>query len=82
VDVLLTPSAVGEAPAGLSSTGDPAFNRIWTLLHLPCVTVPAGVGPHRMPLGVQAVGPLRGDGELLGHAAWIEGRLHGEGGTG
>jgi amidase len=82
VDVLLTPSAMGEAPAGLSSTGDPAFNRIWTLLHLPCVTLPAGVGPHRMPLGVQAVGPLGGDGELLAHAGWLERQLHADGGTG
>src|SRR4051812_35334999 len=40
VDILLTPSAPGEAPEGLGWTGDPAFNFIWTSLHVPCVTVP------------------------------------------
>src|SRR5204863_147651 len=36
VDVLLTPSAAGEAPEGLGSTGDPSFNSIWTLSWSPC----------------------------------------------
>src|SRR5204863_4093507 len=31
VDLLLTPSAAGEAPEGLGSTGNPSFNSIWTL---------------------------------------------------
>ena len=44
LDVLVTPSAPGEAPAGIEWTGDPAFNFIWTSLHVPCVTVPAGHG--------------------------------------
>ncbi len=75
VDVLLTPSACGEAPAGLESTGDPAFNRIWTLLHLPCVSLPWGSGPHGLPLGIQLVGPPRGDGRLLAAGRWIAERL-------
>ena len=45
VDLLLTPSAAGEAPEGLGSTGDPSFNSIWTLAWMPCVTLPAGTGP-------------------------------------
>ena len=56
LDVLVTPSAPGEAPAGLDWTGDPAFNFIWTSLHVPCVTVPAGSGPNGLPLGIQIVG--------------------------
>src|SRR6185295_7835688 len=36
-DVLLAPAATGEAPKGLSSTGDVAMNVVWTLLHAPCV---------------------------------------------
>ena len=48
-DVLLTPSAPGEAPAGLGWTGDPIFNAAWTALHVPCITVPAGVGPAGLP---------------------------------
>jgi Asp-tRNA(Asn)/Glu-tRNA(Gln) amidotransferase A subunit family amidase len=73
-DVLLTPSAVGEAPVGLSSTGDPAFNRVWTLLGLPCLSLPGAVGPSGMPVGVQLVGPAGGEGTLLGAASWIEAR--------
>src|SRR5262249_41734772 len=56
VDFLLTPSAPSEAPASLESTGDPVFNRAWTLLGVPCVTIPRGKGPHALPLGVQLVG--------------------------
>ncbi|HKS63957.1 MAG TPA: amidase, partial [Xanthobacteraceae bacterium] len=72
VDVLLTPSAVGEAPEGLDSTGDPTFNRGWTLLHVPCVTVPAGTGPKGLPVGVQIVGPLSQDARVLSAAAFVE----------
>src|SRR5690242_11271705 len=41
VDALLTPSAPGEAPAGLASTGDPVFNRVVTLLGFPAISLPA-----------------------------------------
>ena len=41
VDVLLAPSAIGEAPHGIAATGDPLFNRMWTLLHTPCVHLPS-----------------------------------------
>ena len=58
VDVLLTPPAPGEAPMGLSATGDPVFNRVWTLLGVPCITIPFGKGPHGLPLGVQDRRPL------------------------
>ncbi len=71
VDVLLTPSAPGEAPLGLEYTGDPAFNFIWTSLGVPCVTVPAGTGPGGLPLGVQVVGRVGEDREVLGVAAWV-----------
>ena len=40
IDVVLAPSAAGEAPEGIQATGDPLFNRMWTLLHVPCVHVP------------------------------------------
>jgi Asp-tRNA(Asn)/Glu-tRNA(Gln) amidotransferase A subunit family amidase len=70
VDFLLTPSAASEAPASLASTGDPVFNRAWTLFGVPCVTVPHGKGPHGLPLGVQLVGPFDGDMPLLGWAHW------------
>ena len=71
VDVLLTPSAPGEAPAGLSWTGDAAFNAIWTALHVPCVTVPVAAGPAGLPLGVQVVGRVGADALVLAAAQWV-----------
>jgi amidase len=76
VDVLLTPSAAGEAPEGFGSTGDPAFNSIWTLGWIPCVTLPAGTGPKGLPLGVQLVGQRFADEKLLDAAAWVEAKLN------
>jgi len=75
-DVLLAPSAVGEAPEGLGSTGDPRFNAIWTLAWTPCVTLPAGTGRKGLPLGIQLIGPRFRDEALLDVAAWVEGRLN------
>jgi Asp-tRNA(Asn)/Glu-tRNA(Gln) amidotransferase A subunit family amidase len=72
VDVLLTPSCLGEAPAGLGNTGDPLFNRIWTMLHVPCVTYPMGAGPLGLPLGAQVVGPHGDDDALIAHAGWMQ----------
>lgn len=72
VDALLTPPAAGEAPEGLASTGDPAFNRVWTLLYLPCLSVPAGPGPGGLPLGVQLVGRWGDDAALLSASAFVE----------
>jgi len=74
-DVLLAPSAVGEAPEGLDSTGDARFNAIWTLAWTPCVTLPAGAGRKDLPLGVQLIGPRFRDEALLDVAAWTEARL-------
>jgi Asp-tRNA(Asn)/Glu-tRNA(Gln) amidotransferase A subunit family amidase len=64
-DAILTPAAVGEAPAGLASTGDHVFNRIWTLLHVPCVAVPGFLGPNGLPVGLQLVGRRFEDGRML-----------------
>jgi Asp-tRNA(Asn)/Glu-tRNA(Gln) amidotransferase A subunit family amidase len=75
LDVLVTPSAPGEAPAGLAWTGDPAFNFIWTSLHVPCVTVPAGVGPNGLPLGIQIVGRAGDDRAVLAWAQWVAAAL-------
>lgn len=74
-DALLVPSAPGEAPAGLEATGDPIFNRMWTLLHTPAVTLPSHTGSHGLPVGVQVIGPLGMDDRLLAIAAWMYTRL-------
>ena len=71
LDVLVTPSAPGQAPSGLGGTGDPAFNFIWTSLHVPCVTVPAGEGPDGLPLGIQIVGRAGEDRAVLAWAQWV-----------
>lgn len=75
VDILLTPSAVGEAPAGLDSTGEAIFNRAWTALHTPCINLPVGLGPKGLPLGIQLVAGRNGDVGLLRAAAWLHERL-------
>ncbi len=74
-DLLLCPSAPGEAPRGLCSTGEATFNRLWTGLLVPCLNLPAGTGPNGLPIGVQTVGARDDDGRLLAWSAWIEARL-------
>ena len=71
-DLLLTPSAPGEAPDNLKTTGSSVFNRVWTLFGVPCVTLPCGAGPRGLPLGVQLVGSFDADMELLAWAHWCE----------
>jgi amidase len=67
-ELILTFSAAGEAPVGLASTGNAVFCRLWTLLGVPCLAIPAGRGERGLPLGVQLVG---GPEELLfAAAAW------------
>ncbi|HKJ61690.1 MAG TPA: amidase, partial [Hyphomicrobiales bacterium] len=75
IDVILTPAAPGEAPEGLGATGDPIFNRIWTLLQLPCVSLPFGEGPHNLPLSAQLVSGRNTDAHLLEFCSWIENRF-------
>ncbi len=77
VDVLLAPSTVGEAPHGIAATGDPLFNRMWTLLHTPCVHLPCALGPRGLPVGITIAGPIGGDRATLLAADWIHARLGG-----
>lgn len=74
-DVLITPAATGEASMGLSSTGSPAFNTLWTFLGVPTVSLPLMTGPNGLPLGVQLVGRRGQDGRLLRTARWLVTRL-------
>jgi Asp-tRNA(Asn)/Glu-tRNA(Gln) amidotransferase A subunit family amidase len=71
-DAILTPSAAGAAPAGLTSTGAPTFNKLWTLLGNPCVNVPGLVDADGMPLGVQIVGRFARDRAALEAALFLE----------
>ena len=70
-DCLLMPSTLGEAPKGLASTGNSLFNGPWTLLGLPVVHLPVATGPNSMPIGVQVIGALHRDQELLQQAQKI-----------
>jgi Asp-tRNA(Asn)/Glu-tRNA(Gln) amidotransferase A subunit family amidase len=71
-EVMLTPSAPGAAPAGLASTGEPTFNRLWTLLGTPCINVPGLVDPSGLPLGVQIIARFGRDRFALSAAAFLE----------
>jgi len=74
-DVLLAPSTLGEAPHGLDATGDPLFNRLWTLLHTPCVHLPFTRGPNGLPVGLQVVGPVGADRMTLLYSDFLLKRL-------
>jgi Asp-tRNA(Asn)/Glu-tRNA(Gln) amidotransferase A subunit family amidase len=69
-DAVLTLSAPGEAPRARTQ-GDNTLNRDWTLLHVPCINIPAGLGPNRMPVGLTLTGPRYSDRRLLTVAAAI-----------
>jgi len=70
-DAILTPSAPGAAPHGLASTGDPAFNRLWTLMGTPCLNVPV-LSEGELPLGLQIVGRFGRDLAALEAALFLE----------
>ena len=72
VDILLTPSAPGAAPHGLETTGDPRFNRLWTLMGTPAISIPGFKDDSGMPLGIQAVARFGQDKRLLQAAAMLE----------
>ncbi|OZI21207.1 amidase [Bordetella genomosp. 9] len=78
-DVLLTPSAPGEAPFADQGTGDPLFGRVWTMFGLPCVHLPFATGPHGLPVGLQAIGRKGDDHRLLCIAKWMHDKLRPQG---
>lgn len=74
-DLLLTPSACGEAEAGLARTGDPLFSRAWSALGLPSLHLPTGVGPLGLPVGIQLIGAQGSDSQTLAFCHWAEQHL-------
>ena len=74
-DAIITPATVGEAPAGLDSTGSPIFNSLWTYCGTPAITLPLMEGPNGLPLGVQLVSRRGDDARLLRTARWLMRRL-------
>jgi amidase len=77
VDVLITPSATGEAPAGLGAIGPTgstslaAFQAMWTMLHTPAISVPCFTGPKGLPIGLQVIAPRNADERALLWAHWV-----------
>ncbi len=71
-DIVLTAAAPGAAPASRKTTGDPLFNRPWQLLGCPCLTLPGGLDPDGLPLGLQLVARPGDDLRLFAAAAWVE----------
>lgn len=65
LSALLAPAAVGPAPRGFETTGDPVMNMPWTQAGLPAVSLPSGLSREGLPLGVQMVGSWMGDEILL-----------------
>jgi Asp-tRNA(Asn)/Glu-tRNA(Gln) amidotransferase A subunit family amidase len=74
-DAILTPAALGTAPRGLGSTGDPACCTLWTLTGLPAISLPLMQGANGLPLGVQLVGRRNFDARLLRTARWLVEKL-------
>lgn len=72
VDVLLTLSAPGAAPRGLGSTGDARYDRLWTLMGVPCVNVPTLVAEDGLPVGVQVIAKYGADAKALAAARFLE----------
>ena len=74
-DAVLVPSAVGEAPEGFETTGDALFNRPWTTIGIPCITLPNMTGRNGLPVGIQLTSAYGTDEHLIAVAAWVEGIL-------
>ncbi len=70
-DVWLLPAATSAAPLGLESTGDPLFNRLASVLHVPAISVPGMIDRAGLPLGLQLIGKRRRDAELLSAARLV-----------
>lgn len=75
LDALLVAPAWGEAPIGLEFTGNPSFCTPWTFFGAPAITLPAGIGPSGLPIGVQMVGLSNQDSSLWSLAQWVEALL-------
>ncbi|MDC3036205.1 amidase [Candidatus Pelagibacter sp.] len=69
---VLSPSSPGIAPKGLKSTGTAEFNKVWSYLGTPCISLPLLEGENNLPLGVQLIGDKYDDHRFLGVAKWLE----------
>lgn len=70
-DAILCPSALGTAPSGLESTGNPIMQTAWSFAGLPCLNLPLLNLSNGLPLGVQAVGSYQNDARLMRSSRWL-----------
>ena len=70
-DAIVTPAALGTAPRGLASTGDPLLATLWTYCGMPALSLPLARGENGLPLGIQLVGARGDDARLLRTARWL-----------
>jgi Asp-tRNA(Asn)/Glu-tRNA(Gln) amidotransferase A subunit family amidase len=67
-DLIITPSAPGEALKGLDYTGSAIFNTAWSLIGNPCLTLPLFKGKNGLPIGCQLVTKVGNDNQLLSYS--------------
>ena len=72
VPIILTPAAIGPAPRGLASTGDPRMNAPWTALGTPAISIPMPQQGSALPLGLQVVADYGHDARVLQAALRID----------
>lgn len=71
-DIVITYSAPGAAPEGLSFTGSSAFCKPWSVLGWPALHLPTAENNLKLPVGVQLIGPPRSDHILMQWAQKIQ----------
>ena len=69
---VISPCSTGVADKGLKSTGSADFNRVWSYMHTPAISLPLLQGENNLPLGVQLIGDKYDDHRFLGVARWLE----------
>ena len=74
-DVLATPTSRTTAPATLKNIGDWTFQSPWSASGLPSMTLPCGLSPDGLPVGLQLVAAPFAEDTLLAAGAWCEGVL-------
>ncbi len=72
IDLWISPSATGTAPAGLDSTGDPVMNLPWTHCGHPTLGLPTGPDKNGLPYGLQLAARSHKDEQLIVWGTQIE----------
>ncbi|MER8778145.1 amidase [Mesorhizobium sp. M0977] len=71
-DVLVMPTSCTTAPPTIKNTGDWKFQSPWSASGLPSMTLPCGLSPAGLPVGLQLVGAPFAEEKLLRAGAWCE----------